>query len=134
MFAAPAPAGTAAEMPLYRDVAMDYQAGRPRWSGGNPVIAYGLEAVKGWAWRAVQTARYQYAAFTWNFGCELQMLVGQPYRAESKLSEAERYVTEALLVNTYIREARASNVRFEGGTLHMRVWFRCVYGEEAFHV
>ena len=40
-------------LPLYRDVAMDFGAGRPLWSGGNPVVVCGLEAVKSWAWRDV---------------------------------------------------------------------------------
>ena len=119
---------------LYRDAAMDYRRGRPLWSGGNPVIVCGLEAVKGWAWRAVMTARYRYAAFSWDYGCELESLAGQPYRADTKASEAARYVEEALTASPYILEARASGVRFEGSTFHMTVRFRTVYGEEGVDV
>ena len=121
-------------LPLYRDVAMDFGAGRPLWSGGNPGVVCGLEAVKSWAWRAVMTARYRYAAFSWRFGCELEALVGQPYRSDTKLSEAARYVEEALTASPYILEARASGVRFEGSRLHMRVRFQSVYGEDGFDV
>ena len=93
------------ELPLYTDVRMDYDAGVPVWSGGEPVLVSGLEAVK-----------------------------GQPYTADAKLSEAERYVTEALLVSPYIREARVRDKRFEGATLHMQVALSTVYGKETIYV
>ncbi len=129
-----APAAQAQELPLYRDVLMDYEAGRPVWESGNPVLVTGLEAVKGWAWRAVDTARYRYPSFSWSYGCELEALVGQPYQAQTKRSEAERYVREALLVSPYIREVRTRNVRFEGSVLHMEVEISTVYGKEQVHV
>ena len=75
-----APAAQTQELPLYRDVLMDYEAGRPVWESGNPVLVTGLEAVKGWAWRAVDTARYRYPSFSWSYGCELEALVGSPIR------------------------------------------------------
>ena len=98
------------------------------WESGNPVFVTGLEAVKGWAWRALATARYRYSHFSWSYGCELENLIGQPYQAETKKSEAERYVKEALLVSPYIREVRVSDTRFEGSALHMTVEFATVYG------
>ena len=132
-FTPPTTAQTQA-LPLYRDVLMDYDAGRPVWESGNPVFVTGLEAVKGWAWRAIDTVRYRYQSFSWSYGCELQNLVGQPYQAETKKSEAERYVQEALLVSPYIREARATNVEFSGSTLHMTVELATVYGEGRLYV
>lgn len=130
----PPTAAQTQDLPLYRDVRMDYEAGRPVWESGNPVFVTGLEAVKGWAWRAVDTARYRYPCFSWSYGCELENLIGQPYQAETKKSEAERYVKEALLASPYIREARVSDTRFEGSTLHMTVELSTVYGKERFNV
>ena len=72
-FSAPA-AGQSQSLPLYRDVRMDYETGRPLWESGNPVMVTGLEAVKGWAWRAIGTARYHYPCFSWSYGCELEAL------------------------------------------------------------
>ena len=60
--------------------------------------------------------------------------MGQPYQAETKKSEAERYVKEALLVSPYIREVRVADTRFEGSTLHMTVEFSTVYGKERINV
>ena len=113
---------------------MDYDKGVPRFSGGEPVMASGLEAVKGWAWRALHTERYRWSPFSWDYGCELESLVGQPYRADTRLSEAVRYVREALTVCPYITGAAAEVVDFDGSTLRMRVSLTTVYGEASIHV
>ena len=128
IFQTTAPEGTAQALPLYWDVDMDYDKGVPRFSGGEPVLASGLEAVKGWAWRALHTERYRWSPFSWDYGCELESLVGQPYRADTRLSEAVRYVREALTVCPYITGAAAEVVGFDGSTLRMRVSLTTVYG------
>ena len=106
----------------------------PLFAGGNPVVVSGLEAVKSWAWRAIQTARYRYSSFSWDYGCELESLVGKPYQAETKRSEAVRYVQDALLVSPYITACSVSDVTFDGSTLHMEVEISTIYGKEGFHV
>lgn len=126
--------GKTAQLSLYTDVAMDYDKGTPRWESGNPVKVTGLEAVKSWAWRAVATARYRYPAFSWAYGCELETLVGQPYQADTKRSEAARYLRETLLVSPYITDCQVRDVTFDGSTLHMEVEFTTIYGKEGFHV
>ena len=121
-------------LPLYRDVQMDYEKGCPMWAGGAPVFVAGLEAVRGWAWRAIDTARYRFPVFSWSFGCELEALVGQPYRADTKRSEAERYVREALLVSPYIREVQVTDTSFESSTTHIAVELTTVYGRTSVYV
>ena len=133
MFSTPV-AGGSVDLPLYTDVAMDYDAGTPRWESGQPVVATGLEAVKSWAWRAVATARYQWAAFSWSYGCELEALVGQPYQADTKISEATRYLQDALLVSPYITAVDVTEASFDGSTFHMRVELATVYGKGDFYV
>ena len=124
-----APQSAAAALPLLRDVAMDYEKGAPLFAGGNPVVVSGLEAVKSWAWRAIQTARYRYSSFSWDYGCELENLVGQPYGQDTRRSEAVRYVREALEVCPYITSAQAVVEGLEGSSLHIRVVMRTVYGD-----
>ena len=119
IFQTTAPEGTAQALPLYWDVDMDYDKGVPRFSGGEPVLASGLEAVKGWAWRALHTERYRWSPFSW---------------ADTRLSEAVRYVREALTVCPYITGAAAEVVGFDGSTLRMRVSLTTVYGEASIHV
>ncbi|MGI6029758.1 MAG: DUF2634 domain-containing protein [Candidatus Heteroscillospira sp.] len=119
---------------MYTDVLWDYQAGRPVWQGGNPVIVTGLEAVKSWAWRAIATARYRWPIYSWDYGCELERLVGQPYSADTKLSEAVRYVSDSLLASPYITACSVTNAAFDGGRLTMTVELSTVYGKEKLYV
>ena len=93
------------------------------------MIVTGLEAVKSWAWRAIKTERYRWSCFTWDYGCELESLIGQPYREDTRLSEAVRYVEEALTVSPYITAASASVEGFSGSTLQISVQVKTVYGE-----
>ena len=123
-----------AALPLYRDVAMDYDAGVPAFSGGQPVLVSGLEAVRSWAWRAVATARYRYSCFSWDYGCELERLVGRPYGNETRRSEAVRYVKEALEVCPYITSVQAAVEGLEGSQLQITVQMETVYGGTEFYV
>ena len=133
IFQAPASAAVK-ELPLYRDVAMDYDRGVPVFQAGEPVAVTGLEAVKSWAWRALQPPRYRWSCFSWDSGCELESLVGQPYREDTRLSEAVRYAREALLVCPYITAAGVEVEGFEGSTLRLSVTITTVYGEAKIHV
>ena len=129
IFQTTAPEGTAQALPLYWDVDMDYDKGVPRFSGGEPVLASGLEAVKGWAWRALHTERYRWSPFSWDYGCELESLVGQPYRADTRLSEAVRYVREALEINPYVTDISSISVSFADGVLAVSAAINTIYGE-----
>lgn len=60
--------------------------------------------------------------------------MGQPYQADTKRSEAARYVREALLVSPYITDCQVEDVAFAGDILHLSVTFTTVYGKEGFYV
>lgn len=124
-----APPAAAATLPLYKDVLMDYEQGIPVFDAGEPVIVSGLEAVKSWAWRAIMTERYLWEPFSWDYGCELMALVGQPYNSDTRLSEARRYVEEALTVSPYITSASATVEGLVGSALRLTVQVRTIYGE-----
>lgn len=121
-------------LPLLRDVAMDYDKGVPLFSAGGPVIVSGLEAVKSWAWRALKTARYRYSCYSWDYGCELGSLAGQPYGEDARRSEAVRYVREALDVCPYITGVSAEIEGMKGSQVRIRVQLRTVYGEAGLYV
>lgn len=126
--------GAGPSLPLYTDVAWDYARERPLFAGGEPVVVTGLEAVKSWAWRALKTARYRHSIFSWDYGCELEALVGQPYREDTKLQEAKRHVAETLLLSPYVTQAQVTEVSFAGDRLSMTVTLCTIYGKETLHV
>lgn len=135
MTAIAGPTAAAEDLPLYRDIAWDMEADAPRFTAnGEPVMAEGLEALKGWARNAVRTERYRWEIYEFSFGSEINRLVGQPYSADTKLSEATRYLTEALQVNPYIKAVQVRNAVFQGSVLSADIIIETVYGEASVHV
>lgn len=121
---------TAKRLPVFRDIAWDFEADRPKYGpGGDPIIAEGLEALKGWAVNAIRTARYRWEIYSAQYGHELDRLVGQQYTEDTKLSEAMRYVREALLINPYINNVLMVNATFSEGMLTVDLTIETVYGE-----
>ncbi|HEX2986106.1 MAG TPA: DUF2634 domain-containing protein [Caproiciproducens sp.] len=86
-------------------------------SNGKPVIVEGLEAIKIWILKALRTQRYRYLAYTWNYGQEFEDLVGQKFGPEVLKSEAERYLTDTLLINSHIKSISNVSVVFDGSKL-----------------
>lgn len=117
------------QLPLCKEVAWDYEKGIPIFSGGNPVVVTGAEAVKVWIWKALKTPRYRYDIYTWDFGCEIESLIGQAFTPDVAQSEAIRYVREALEPNPYITSVRQISVEFRGSTLSISCTVDTVYGE-----
>lgn len=60
------------------------------------IVGYvdGLEAIKQSVYFILSTERYPYIIYTWNYGIELNDLIGQPM--PYVMSEVERRVTDAL--------------------------------------
>lgn len=119
----------AEEYPPYREVKWDYKKNAPVYKNGNPVITEGAEAVKVWAWKALHTPRFRCEIYSWNYGSEVESLVGEAYSEELKKSEAARYVRECLLVNPYITDVKNLTVGFSDDRLTVSGKLATIYGE-----
>ncbi len=146
----------ARQLPLCRDVLWDAAKGIPVFQAGEPVIVQGAQAVASWVWRALRVCRYRHELYTWDYGSELEGLIGQAYTAVCryrhelytwdygselegligqaytaalKQAEARRYVEEALAVNPYIQAVRQIQTEFdEAGRLLICGVVDTVYG------
>lgn len=86
---------------IYRDVAWDYDWNIPIIANGDFVIVEGLEAVKSWAFRALQTQRAKYEIFTWNYGVDIESHIGKILDTKQKI-DITREITECLMQNKHI--------------------------------
>jgi hypothetical protein len=125
---------TVTDLKLYKEVKWDYEKNTPVFINGYPIIVSGKDAVLVWAWKALQTPRYRYEIYTWDHGCEIESLIGQPYTDELKQSEAARYVKECLLTNPYITGVSDITVIFEQDQLSIRCTLETIYGEARLNV
>lgn len=127
--AAVRPPETDAAPPLCTEMAWDFQTDSPILRGGEPARVAGAEAVRVWAWNALKTVRYRWEMFSFQYGCELKRLVGQPFAAETKRAEAARYIQEALLASPYITQVDVDGLELEGSRLTAAVTITTIYGE-----
>ncbi len=116
-------------LPLYREIAWDFEADRPLWREGNPVWVTGAQAVATWAWNALHAVRGALDIHSRDYGCELRNLTGRAYSQAVKETEAVRYVRECLIVNPYITDVRQISADFSDGRLSIRCAVNTIYGE-----
>lgn len=116
-------------LPLYREVAWDFDKDEPIWQGGNPKWVTGAEAVATWVWNTLHYVRCSLDIFSWNWGNEIQALTGRPFSQAVKESEAVRYIQECLLVNPYIMDVRQISVTFSDAALSIQCAVDTIYGE-----
>ena len=131
LIAAPAQdsSGAAAALPLYREVAWDFEADLPIWRRGSPYWVTGREAVTTWIYNTIKTARREVDIFDPDWGNEIQALTGRPFSPEVKESEAARYLKEALVVNPYIPDVRQIQAELDGSSLRVACAVDTIYGE-----
>ena len=123
-------AETATEsFPLYEEVAWDFENNIPVVEKGDYKIVTENEAIKTWVYKTLKTERFRYLIYSWDYGCELENLIGQNYTPNLTKAECIRYIKEALLINPYIRSVSNVEVTFSEGKLKINGKLETIYGE-----
>lgn len=118
----------AQELPVFRELAYDYENNCLKRKGGKTYLVEKDEAVRVWIYKALLTRRFVWPAYTHAYGSELEAAIGYSNNRDILDSEVKRYITETLMVNPYIQEL--SGFRFEHRGSEMTVAFdvTTVYG------
>lgn len=95
-------------------------------------IVEGKKAIKVWIWLALQTPRYRYYIYTWDYGNEFEDLIGKGYTEEYIEAEARRMTEDCLLVNENIQSITEFSVNMVGNTLTVSFTANTIYGEIEF--
>ena len=64
-------------LPLYTEVAWDFDRNIPIVEKGDFKIVTGNEAIKTWVYKAMKTERFRYPIYSWHFGSEVETMIGQ---------------------------------------------------------
>lgn len=124
------PAATAvAELPVPKEYAWDFESDCLRLIDGKVKTVSEAEAIKIWAMKALRTPRYRYLAYSWDYGHELEDLIGRGLSKEITESETVSLVREALLVNPYIQDIRDVSMNLEDSGLKVNCTLITPYGE-----
>lgn len=116
------------ELPIYTEVAWDFERNTPIIENGEFKIVKENEAIKTWCYKTLQVNRYKYLIYSWNYGSEFESLIGQHYTEALAKSECIRYVEECLMVNPYITGLSNIVSDFKDGLLTISCDLNTVYG------
>ncbi|WP_298594734.1 DUF2634 domain-containing protein [uncultured Mitsuokella sp.] len=120
------------EPPTFKEYAWDFgQDCFRRDADGRHILLTGNDAIKVWIYKALQTERFAYLAYTWQYGIELKPFVGKVMGVKERYAELKRVITECLMVNPYIKSIDSYTFVPEnrGERVHVRITLTTIYGE-----
>lgn len=120
-------AGTVEKIKMPKEYEIDFKTGQLTGR-----IVEGLEAIKIWIWLVLQTPRYRYYIYTWDYGNEFDDLIGQGYSEEYITAEAQRMTEDCLLVNENIQSISDFSVGMENDQLSVSFTANTIYGSIQF--
>jgi len=89
-----------------KELAFDFAAGNFIMVDGRPKALEGVEALKVWIEKTIRTARYRWPAYTFQYGCELEDIIGLDIPRVVLESEVRRVIRDALIYDDRIEDVR----------------------------
>jgi len=126
---------TETELPMAREWAWDFEKLDFKLKDGKMYQVEGKEAVKIWLWKIFQTPRYRYLIHSWDYGHELESLIGQGSQSFIK-AEAERLVREAIwpTLDGYVEDIKNLEIDLVNDVLSISFTAITPYGEVEMNV
>lgn len=97
-------------------------------------ILEGKAALKMWIYKALLTSRYVYPIYSWDYGQDLEELIGQGYETDFIKSEVERRIQDCLMVNERIIRCHSFELSFINDQLKVSFTVETTFGEVAINV
>lgn len=101
------------DLPLFKEIAIDFNTGEPILQNGEIIILERTEALKVWVWKILKTERNKYLVYSEDYGNDLIENIGQIYDKTTKDALMINEIKTCLLVNPYI--TNVYNFSIEGG-------------------
>ena len=89
-----------------KELVFDFVAGDYIMENGNPKVAEGIEALKVWIEKTIRTARFRFPIYDFQYGCELDDIIGYDLSRVVLESEIQRVIREALICDDRITDVR----------------------------
>lgn len=118
----------AEELPVFRELAYDFENNRLYRRGGRPYLVEKDEALQIWIYKALKTKRFVWQAYTHTYGSEIENVIGISNDPDIIDSEIKRYITETLMVNPYLQELSDFQFGHEKDIVTVKFLVTTVYG------
>lgn len=86
----------------------------------------GLDAIAQACYKAINTERYAYPIYSWNYGIELQDLFGQPI--PYVFAVLPQRITDALMQDDRITDVTDFDLSYNGGDVLCKFTVKTIYG------
>lgn len=127
----------AGDLPLFQEYAWDFERDCFLYDvNGRHLLLTGNPALKVWIYKALKTERFEYLAYSWQYGIELKPFIGKVMGVQERYSELRRVITECLMVNPYIRSIDSFSITPENRAelIRVHITLTTVYGEVEINV
>lgn len=92
------------------------------------------EALKVWIYKILLTKRYRHLIYSWDYGQDLEEMIGKSYEEDLIISEVERRIKECLLINDKITACTHFNIQLINDQLNVNFTVNTIYGEVEINV
>ena len=118
------------DLPTPKEYAWDFENNCFLYdTDGKHRIVEGDEAIKIWVYKALNTERFRYLAYSWQYGIELRPFIGKVMGVQQRYSEIKRVIVECLMVNPYIKSIDTIDIQHESDTVNISIMMTTIYGE-----
>lgn len=127
----------AGDLPLFQEYAWDFERDCFLYDvNGRHILLSGNSALEVWIYKALKTERFEYLAYSWQYGIELKPFIGKVMGVQERYSELRRVITECLMVNPYIKSIDSFSITPENRAelVRVHITLTTVYGEVAINV
>ena len=116
------------ELPVFRELAYDYEKNCLLRKGGKPYLVEKDDALQIWIYKALKTKRFVWPAYSHPYGSEIENVIGISNDPAIIDSEIKRYITETLMVNPYLQELSDFTFAHERDIVTVEFVVTTVYG------
>ena len=127
----------AGDLPLFQEYAWDFERDCFLYDvNGRHILLTGNPALEVWIYKALKTERFEYLAYSWQYGIELKPFIGKVMGVQERYSELQRVITECLMVNPYVRSIDSFSITPENRAelIRVHITLTTVYGEVEINV
>ena len=114
---------------IYKEYELDFNTGQLTGK-----ILEDKAALKMWIYKALLTNRYVYPIYSWDYGQDLEELIGRGYETDFIKSEVERRVQECLMINEHIKGCSNFDISLINDQLQISFTVNTTFGEVAINV
>ena len=115
-------------LPVFTEYAWDFENDRFMYESGQHKIVTENEALKVWIYKTLKTERWRYLAYDNAYGIELEQFIGTRTNNAGNAGEIEQYISEALLINPYIKSIDDIQFSLDGDALKYEISLTTIYG------